>query len=205
MTAETPKRRWFQFRLRTLLIAIVVLSLPLSWFAVKMERARRQREMVKTVCEAGGNVIYGKPWYPVPKWMRDFFGDDLFFPVVDVGFPGALGDNEVPCLKGQTRLKTLYLSHTCITDSALEHLRELTNLQMLYLDGTQVTDTGLEYLKGLTNLSWLSLDDTQITDAGLEHLAGLTSLKVLLIYDTQVTPEGINKLQEALPNCKIDY
>ena len=48
-----PKRRFLQFRLRTLLIAVLVLSLPLSWFAVKMERARRQREAVEVIERLG--------------------------------------------------------------------------------------------------------------------------------------------------------
>ncbi len=37
--SDQKRRRWLQFRLRTLLIAILVLSLPLSWFAARMERA----------------------------------------------------------------------------------------------------------------------------------------------------------------------
>lgn len=48
-----PECQWFQFRLRTLLIAILVLSLPLSWFAVRMERARRQREAIAAIRKAG--------------------------------------------------------------------------------------------------------------------------------------------------------
>ena len=57
MTTGTHKRRrWFQFRLRTLLIAILVLSLPLSWFAWKMEKARRQKEFTERIERLGGSV-----------------------------------------------------------------------------------------------------------------------------------------------------
>jgi hypothetical protein len=49
-----PKRRWFQFGLRTLLIAFLVLSLPFSWFAVRMESTRKQREAVEAIRKAGG-------------------------------------------------------------------------------------------------------------------------------------------------------
>jgi hypothetical protein len=42
-------------------------------------------------------------------------------------------------------------------------------------------------------------------DAGLEHLATLTHLKSLSLVDTQVTDAGVNKLQQALPMCKIKH
>ena len=37
--ADNPEcRRWFQFSMRTILLAALVLSLPLSWFAARMAR-----------------------------------------------------------------------------------------------------------------------------------------------------------------------
>ncbi len=40
-------------------------------------------------------------------------------------------------------------------------------------------------------------------DSGLEHLEKLTSLEWLHLNDTQVTDAGIEKLQRALPKCRI--
>jgi hypothetical protein len=56
-TDSTKRRRWFQFRLRTLLIVVFMLSLPLSWFAVEMDRARRLRETREAVYSLGGRVL----------------------------------------------------------------------------------------------------------------------------------------------------
>jgi hypothetical protein len=53
-------------------------------------------------------------------------------------------------------------------------------------------------------LQSLDLSYTRITDAGLEHLRGLTNLALLNLRDTQVTDGGVKKLEEALPNCKIN-
>lgn len=39
-------RHWYQFRLQTLLLVIVLASLGLSWLAVKLEEARRHREWI---------------------------------------------------------------------------------------------------------------------------------------------------------------
>jgi hypothetical protein len=52
------RRRWFQFRLRTVLLGTVVLCLPLGWLSVKLERTRRQRRAVSAITNAGGFVWY---------------------------------------------------------------------------------------------------------------------------------------------------
>lgn len=81
MTDESPKRRrWFQFRLRTLLIAALVLSLPLSWFAWRMEKAKRQREAVQAIEKLGGEAYY------------DWQGKFLLTPQVRNRIPLGCGD-----------------------------------------------------------------------------------------------------------------
>ena len=62
----------------------------------------------------------------------------------------------------------------------------------------------MEHLKGLTALQRLNLNGTQLTDAGLEHLKGLTRLQRLALRNTKVTDAGVTRLQQALPNCKIE-
>lgn len=44
MTTTKPTRRFFQFKLRTLLVLVTLVSLGLGWFAIKLNEARRQRE-----------------------------------------------------------------------------------------------------------------------------------------------------------------
>ena len=60
------KRRWFRFSLRTLLIVVMLLSLPLGWLAMKMIQAERQRRAVEAIQEAGGEVFY--------DWEVDYSG-----------------------------------------------------------------------------------------------------------------------------------
>ena len=51
--------RWrFQFSLRSLLVLTVVVSIPFSWLAVEMKRAREQREAAKEVQSLGGIVMH---------------------------------------------------------------------------------------------------------------------------------------------------
>jgi len=44
-----PRRRWLQYSLRTLLVFMVLASVPMSWLAVKMHHAREQREAVEAM------------------------------------------------------------------------------------------------------------------------------------------------------------
>ena len=131
-------------------------------------------------------------------------------------------------LAGLNQLEFLGLAGTKITDAGLAHLARLNHLQVLWLNNTEITDAGLAYLAGLNQLDALWLSDTKITDAGLAYLAGLTQLQVLYLADTKITDAGlahlarsshlyelglentkvtnagVKKLQQALPNCKIE-
>ena len=208
-------RPWLQFRLRTLLIAILLLSLPLSWFAVRMRKARRQRAAVEAIERLGGYVAYDweTDWVVTPParksypaWLRRPLGDDFFFDVVEASFLySELDDEAATCLKGLANIEELYLDHTRITDAGLANIEGLTHLQKLTLDYTQITDTGLEHVAGLTPLRCLTIGGTRITDAGLDHLKRMSNLRYLHLDDTQVTDEGAKSLQAALPNCQISY
>ena len=81
-----------------------------------------------------------------------------------------------------------------LTKADLEKVREL------YMPNDEITN--LEALSGMTNLEQLSLWNNQITN--LTPLAGLKGLKRLIIYDNpNLTKTQINKLQQALPKCKV--
>ena len=187
---DKPKRRWFQFRLRTLMVFVTLCAVACSWFTVRWQRARGQREAVEAIEKAGGSVLYdyqvdadwiltGVSEPPVPGWLRNVLGEDFFSDVVIVGLLSGVGNDRVV------------------------YLKRLTGLRSLSLKDSQVTDSGLEHLQGLTKLERLDLGRTQVTDAGLEQLRGLTNMRELLLYSTQVTDAGVKKLQEALPNCSI--
>ena len=83
----------FQFSLRSLLVATVVVAIPFSWLAVEMKRAREQREAVEAIRKAGGARLYdyelgntllrsapGPIWLrksPSPPWLHKLVGDEL--------------------------------------------------------------------------------------------------------------------------------
>ena len=94
-----------------------------------------------------------------------------------------------------TKVSSVDLSGTNVTDEGLAHLKPLIRLSELNLAHTQITDSGLAHLGGLTNLSVLDASNTKITDAGLVHLTGLKSLSKLNLAETQITDAGLARLR----------
>ncbi len=227
MTTSSPKLRWFQYSLRTLLVVVTLCALLCSWLAVAMRQARRERQAAAAFEELGGQAS----WYEPPdgtRWLRSRLGDHFLGSIHSVNLANSkitgaglenlkvldqlqnldlygtqVTDAGLENLKGH-RLRNLDLRETKVTDAGLESLKGLNLLSNLRL-GTQVTDAGLENLKGLTELHTLGLNKTQVTDAGLEHLQGLDRLRYLDLRDTKVTDAGVMKLQQALPNCNIAH
>jgi hypothetical protein len=54
--ARIDWRRFFQFRLRTVMVFAAALSVGLAWFATRLHRGRQQRPVVEAIEQAGGRV-----------------------------------------------------------------------------------------------------------------------------------------------------
>lgn len=169
--AAKPKRRWFQFSLRTLLIGTAVvgafLGVMLRWIAP----AQRQRAAVLIVERLGGKVEYekaapGESWFAhkLRRWLPRYFFDA----VVTLYFRSAVADKDLLCLSRFKQLEGVCLIGTEATDAGVRYLSELERLTYVELDGTRITDVGLAHLSGLTQLQCLTLDCTEISDAGLQ-------------------------------------
>jgi hypothetical protein len=202
------KLRWFQYSLRTLLVLVILCAFACSWLAVKLQQARRQREVVAEIREElGGRIHYDwqldyrgsyllNPQMPTPQWLRNLFGDDLFQSAGHVGIEGdKITDAVLELLKDFRYLRVLELTGSQVTDVGMKHLKGLHQLQQLVLKGGRFTDAGLEHLKGLNQLQYLDFTHTQITDAGLENLKGLSHLQVLDLANTQITDAGLENLK----------
>lgn len=195
-----PKRRWFQFSLRTLLVVILLFGSGFGWLGMKIKQAREQRKAVEAIRELGGSVsndpASGGMTSAAVAFLGKLLGEDLSFSVNRVSLTSTpVTDAGLQHLHGLTQLEWLRLCTTQVSDAGLEHLRELTQLRILELQSTRVTDAGLVHLQGRTQLEHLYLGDTQVTDAGLEHLRELTQLKVLCLIGTQVTDAGLMNLR----------
>ncbi len=112
-----PKRRWYQYSLRSLFLVTLVFALWLGWICHK---ANQQRNAVEAIEDLGGWVCYdyqvdasgdytpdAEP--PGPAWFRNLVGLDFLADVVKASF-----------------------INKRVSDTSLEHLTGLTNLKELH-------------------------------------------------------------------------
>jgi len=113
------------------------------------------------------------------------------------------GDEDLRLLAGlETRIETLVLSTTGVTDAAGEVLAGLSALDSLRLDRTAFGDAGLAALAG-SPVRVLNLYGSTISDAGLGALSALPRLERVFVWDTAVTEEGVRALEEARPSLEV--
>jgi hypothetical protein len=196
MTETKPKRRWYQFSLRFLLLATVIAAFLANVCVEQISHANRIRRAVAELSKFGATVNYdyeikkdptgpGGFWTlinqspPAPKWIRNIIGDEYFVEIANVVLTGKTG--------------------------GLEVLDDLPNLMALSLERSDVTDKELVKVKSLSKLTAIWLDDTSISDEGLKNLEGLKHLKIVAAPNTRITENGVKALRKALPNIYIWY
>src|SRR5438552_232347 len=156
--AIKARRRWFQFSLKSLMVLVVVVSLPVAWLAHRLDQKRRERAVVEKLSDLGqpmGWVYYAhqldeenrdltdnEP--PGPEWLRQLLGNDFFSDLVGVGIMSTGGDDTLD--DGERRK----------LDEVLESLGGLPWLRDLELQNLPLGDAGLNHLERLTSLTGLS-------------------------------------------------
>jgi hypothetical protein len=220
-------RRTFQFSVRSLLLAAVVVAIPSSWLATELRQARIQHNAVVAISKLNGKIYeYGEEGWP--QFLRDWFGDEFFGTVSGVTwYSPTLADADLINLERLPDLEGVFISSPLITDVGLKHLKGLRRLRELSFWDSQLKGNGIESLSDLTrllimndshftdagiasvvhhkNLDALYLDKTAITDAGLEKLRSLSHLTYLTFKGTNVTAEAETTFRRAHPNCTVNF
>lgn len=175
----TPKRRWFQFSLRALMICITVGSIGLGWTMYRWRRQQEeQRKAVAAVMKLGGSASFS-------------FSNGSFLTLL---------------LERRNAENDFMLMEKSIRDDDLKIFASAEMTKGLYLFRNEITDEGLVHLKNLRHLRFLDLrHNKEISDEGLQHLEGLHEMEQLILIGTKVTPAGVNRLQQKLPNAKIAF
>jgi hypothetical protein len=152
-SSPKPRLRWYQYRLRTLLIVMTLLAV---WMAHISHRARQQKLAVERIQRLDGWVpveyAHEEPYiiFPEPPpdptiseflrgnqppsgpvWLRNFLGDDYFQTVVALDL-------------GHRNIRS-------VNDDDLSLLLDLPDLKILKLDKCDITDDGLACVKKLKN------------------------------------------------------
>ncbi|MGA2796511.1 MAG: hypothetical protein ABSE63_02920 [Thermoguttaceae bacterium] len=206
-TASQPefKLRWYQFRLRTLLIFVFLVACVCSLIEITLRKAWLQRRAVSEIIQSGGYVSYGRPGpanalnptlESKTSSVYELFGYDYFYDVVGVsGFRA--DDNNIALLDDLPKLTQLALDIRLLTHAkdGLKHLQKVDKLESLILQGYR-DDANLRVLKELPSLSSLELRgyDLTLTDKCLDFVKPLKNLDHLALWRGNWTNDGIKEL-----------
>lgn len=187
--------KWrIRFSMRSLLFAMLLCSLFLTWLSIQTAKSCRQAEAVKQLQSLGATVYYDFQLYydqngegclnqarAPSTWIysRKLLGNDLFSKVYHVRFAAL---TPIPQRPGGTHFL-----------GPVDTPTELSSEANRYLG----------VLKELPGLHTLDLSSSNLTDEDIPALAQLKSLKWLYLFKTSVSQEGIVQLQGMLPECEI--
>lgn len=194
----TPRRfRWrrlCQYRVRTLLIVVCLLAIPLGWVSVERAKSARERIVAHRVFALGGMPFFESETSgsDAGTWQFRLRRAILGERIVDISFWETSLD-DISFISELTSLR-----HFIMRESAIQNiapLANLTNLEVLILTTNKIDD--IRALATLRRLEHLRLDKTQVHD--LSPLSGLTNLEYLRLDRTKirdVTPlAGLKELQ----------
>lgn len=230
--SEKPRRRWYQFRLRTLLILFTIAAVAMAFFSQKIRQQYREQAVIEWVQKMQGTASfeygdylddydYDNSWQ---SWThtQTFIMTGSALDLEEVGYWQRWTGLWTPGpVKGVELGRQLPIDSTKATITDISRLAQLPELEHLTLDNTDVHD--LTPLAELTALRLLRLQGTKVTD--LTPLANLDNLRILYLMDTPVedlsplhelsnlevvildrapvTDEQVAALQKALPTCTI--
>jgi len=123
------------------------------------------------------------------RYCQDLLG-------LDIGHNSA---TSLEFLNDLPKLKVLIVADNDLTD--ISPLANQTDLQYLELINNEITD--LSPLANCTELIDLHIGKCNVSD--ITPLLGLTKLERLWLGGNPISEEDIARLQEALPNCQINY
>ncbi|MGI8980491.1 MAG: hypothetical protein ACR2FY_14785 [Pirellulaceae bacterium] len=207
-----PRRRWYQFSLRTALLLMFVISLLFAGFAWWRDRAERQRKIVAELRELGAEVDYKyfvfferttgvrpNDEFFVVSHLRNRFGNDFVSDVRSVRYtpsayvpprpvpPPEDGRRIVELVKQLPRLEDLRLHADVIPQDLAEFpfLETIKLFSLLQSRGTW-TDADLAPFERCSKLEYFGLAQQPIDGSGLVHLHNSKNLRYLILWRTNV-------------------
>jgi hypothetical protein len=207
-------RRLLRFRLRTLLIWIFILSVPLAGYVWWRERARRQAQAVATIERLGGRVYYDgqvvdgivhdEP--PLTRWQR-WLGKDFFYDVVEVSqqtgrtpnYVGVIGPLPPSPTEAEKTVERAEADAFWRAAARFKRLRELNT----YGDWASYGNPK-RCLGTFTELRDLHIDDAELTDNDLIALERLAKLERLFLEGNQVGDETVKRLSGCVHLKSVD-
>jgi len=200
-----PRRRWLRFGLRTLLVLVLLLSLPLGWLGREIYRVRQEEQVAAAIIDAGGILRFDfNHQEPIgvyenwgPRLLRKLWGKNMGRHLDMVHIHSAEDTNRlIPLLVRCERLEYLGLPAAKLSDRSMQILASLPNLRVLNLVETQITAEQMQTLATSETLRHIRLQGAPSADEYLQQLTKLSHVENVELFDTPITNRGMKSLSE---------
>lgn len=202
-----PRRRWFQFNLRILVLMLLVSSVVMGFYARARRKWQEQWNAANAIADfggyfnkdgGGGRVVRNEN--AADAFWQNWVGMEL--PPYGFLKVGGLWHGRKPqlgpimkTLPRLPQLNTLVFREVDVTNEDLKTMSKMPNLAALDIASNQITDEGLASFAGNPNLEELRLSGHQLSDSGLAIVTGLPNLKTLAWDTKTTTDEGLSHLR----------
>jgi hypothetical protein len=195
-------KKWWQFRLATLLLLVGAIA---AWLGYYFSPAKRAERAVRSLHESGAKISFDYQRVPGEQWrysaraeppgspaLRRVVGEGLFQDADWIRLQDTpLTPDQLSPLKELASVRGISLRNCKIGDDHLRHFAGLSRLEMLTLQDQEITDAGLAHLEGLGKLENVSLTKNRIRGDGLRHLVNLKGLTKLFLQDNPISDGGL--------------
>jgi hypothetical protein len=172
-------RRWFQFRLRTLLIGVPIVGAALAYFTRRFEEARWERIAVQAILREGGDVTW-EGEYPSP---RELAQNGRNFSLWDRWRFQALG------VEYLTDAAIAHLDRTGFSPLEFAALERLGSLRELTCDPSRLPIGVAKRLCASPKLRWMQFEQERHIPIQPELFAHCPELQFVLLTRADVTAD----------------
>ncbi len=187
-TAPTTSPRWYQVRLRSLLIGVSTIAIVLAVFAVYIRPYLAQTSFRAQITATGGTV----ETRPGPSWLQAVLGKDKCQDITLVNLGDIDPDEQLLArVSALPELEILVLGGEGITDDSLRYVPTCETLQGVIFDSTYVTEAALDRLRAQRPGVYIGRCDRRIAD-DLRTAAGH------IVYDQTVEGNPPDHIKQRL-------
>lgn len=168
-----------RFSLRTMFVAMTVISVGLTLFAVPLYQGRVDRQAADLITDVGGNVVRVSTLSDLPDWVLALLPADYHVRAWRVSLIG-LGEEPDYEAVGQLRhLTELDICAGNLKATDWQHLANLKELQKLRIRHSQIDTADMEALSSCVKLESVVFDSSELEGDNVGFLARLPNLKTL--------------------------
>jgi hypothetical protein len=216
--AQRNWRRVLQIKLRTVLLLVLVLSLPLAWCATRLNRGRQQRPVVEAIEKAGGKVwvvgqlaaknlndarLFASPIYdsqrPAEGALDQMVEEVRLGDVICIAFWNGSMRNALPEDGSET---TRADARSGLAGAGWRLHIDSRDPWRTYRIPANPAPIEWKALSVFPSLQVLDLGDRPLTDAELKSVGRFAGLRALLCRRANITDEGLASVAQ-LKNLRV--